>query len=143
MITVEQDIHINAPIDYVFDFISDPANNASWQSGLIRSEMTSDGPIDVGSTFVYVQKFMGREMNNETVVSVWDPPNSQGFKTTSGPVDFEAVTSLQEMGGGTHLTTRIEGEAGGFFKVAEGMVAKQLESTIGNDLASLKALLEG
>jgi hypothetical protein len=41
------------------------------------------------------------------------------------------------------VTVAIEGEAGGFFKVAEGMVANQLEKSVQSDLENLKAIMEG
>jgi uncharacterized membrane protein len=143
MITIEKSIHINRPVADVFAYVADIANDAKWQVDLIRSEQTSPGPLGIGTTGLYVQKFMGREMKNETVVTAYEPPKRHGFKTTSGPVKFEAETTFEDMGGGTHLTISIKGEPGGFFKVAEGLLAKELEKSMGRDLAKLKELLEG
>lgn len=143
MIEVKQDVHINKPATEVFDLITDFASSAKWQSGLVRSEQTSSGPMGVGTTAVVVQKFMGKEMSNEMTVTVYEPPKRYGAKTTSGPVQFQFEASLAEMGGGTHVSMHMTGEAGGFFKLAEGMVQKELEKSIAQDLGKLKALLEG
>jgi hypothetical protein len=43
---------------------------------------------------------------------------------------------------GTTYTTRVKGELKGFFKLAEGMVATQLEKSLGEDLQKLKEILE-
>lgn len=142
MIDVKQDIHINKPAAAVFAFISDFANSAKWQTGLVRSEQTSNGPLGVGSTGVIVQKFAGQEMNNEVVITTYEPPKRYGAKTTSGPVKFQFEANLEEMGGGTHLTMHITGEPGGFFKLAEGMLKNELAKSIGNDLEKLKQVLE-
>jgi len=41
------------------------------------------------------------------------------------------------------MTTKVEGEPTGFFKIAEGMVASQLEKSLAEDGQRLKKLLEG
>ena len=142
MITIEKSVHINKPISQVFAFMSDFANDAKWQSDLVRSEKTSDGPIAVGTTGLYVQKLMGQELKNDVVVTVYEAPKRFGMKTTSGPVQFEVQVSLEEMGGGTHLTLNAKGEPGGVFKVAEGLLKKELEKTFERDLEKLKQTLE-
>lgn len=143
MINIEKSIHINKPVAEVFAFMSEFANDAKWQSDLVRSEKTSGGPTAVGTTGLYVQKLMGKEVKNEVVVTEFDPPKRFGMKTTSGPVQFEAIASLEDMGGGTHVTMNAKGEPGGFFKVAEGLLQKELEKTFEKDLAKLKQILEG
>ena len=52
------------------------------------------------------------------------------------------MCTLEEMGGGTHMTVHMEGEPGGFFKVAEGMVKNELNKSLDTDLAKLKQMLE-
>jgi uncharacterized membrane protein len=142
MISVEKNIHINKPAAAVFAFVAEFANDAKWQKDLVRSEKTSDGPIAVGTTGLLVQKFAGQEIKNEVVVTVYDPPKTYAFKTTSGPVQFEGSLSLEEMAGGTHVTMKAKGEPGGFFKLAEGMLQKELEKGFERDLAKLKEILE-
>ena len=142
MISVQKSIHINRPVADVFAYVTDFANDAKWQADLVSSEKTSAGPLAVGTTGRYVQKFMGREMKNDVVVTAYEPSKRHGFKTTSGPVKFEGDIAFEDMGGGTHLTVSFKGEPGGFFKVAEGLIAKELDKTLSRDLAKLKELLE-
>lgn len=143
MINIEKSIHINRPIADVFAFLTDFANDAKWQGDLVRSEKTSPGPMAVGSTGLYVQKVMGKEIKNDVTVTVYEPPERFGMKTTSGPVQFEINASLEEMGGGTHLTMNLNGEPGGFFKLAEGLLKGELEKSLDRDFAKLKGILEG
>jgi uncharacterized protein YndB with AHSA1/START domain len=142
MFTFEKSVFIDRPVEDVFAFASDPANDTQWQD-LELSEMTSDGPVGPGSTFRSVSKFMGREMDITAELIVYDPPNQFSFQTTSGPIQFTAHQTFQSQSSGTLMTLSGEVEVGGFFKVAEGMVAKQAESRMESDLANLKALLEG
>ena len=143
MIKIEKSVHINKPAADVFAFLSEFSNDAKWQSDLVRSEKTSQGPTALGTTGLYVQKLMGQELKNEVVVTVYEPPKRFGMKTTSGPVQFEAIVTLEDMGGGTHVTMNATGEPGGFLKVAEGILQKELDKTFERDLGKLKQILEG
>lgn len=46
---------VPAPASEVLAFISDTRNDPMWCPNVDSAEMTSDGPIDVGSTFRYTQ----------------------------------------------------------------------------------------
>ncbi len=65
-----------------------------------------------------------------------------GFKTLNGPMPFENTTTLEAQGEGTLVTQRAQGEFGGFFKLAEGLVGKQAEKTFEASNHALKLLLE-
>jgi uncharacterized protein YndB with AHSA1/START domain len=143
MISIEKSVQVNRPPAEVFAYATDVTKNAEWSADIVRAEQTSAGPVGVGTTSVLVQKVMGKEMQNGTEVTVYDPPHRFGFKTTSGPVQFEGTQTFEEVQGGTRLTFSIKGEPGGFFKVAEGLLAKELEKRFERDLKSLKARLEG
>jgi hypothetical protein len=51
-------------------------------------------------------------------------------------------TSFESMGKSTKMVTDMQAEVGGFFKVAEGMVAKQMKDQVVTDEQVLKGLLE-
>jgi len=143
MINIEKSVHINKPVAEVFAFVTAFSNDAKWQSDLVRSEQTSPGPLGVGSTGLYVQKFMGQELKSQVEVTEFESPKRMGAKTTSGPVQYEYLMAFEDMGGGTHLTMTFKGEPGGLFKVAEGLVKGELDKSLGRDLAKLKHVLEG
>lgn len=143
MYKFEKSIYINRPQQEVFDYIADPANDAAWQGSSEGSEWTSEGPAGVGSTLRSVNKFMGRKIEGISEVTAWDPPNRYAQKTVGGPVPFELEVLFAPKDSGTQLTITGEAELGGFFKLAEGLVGKQLEKQIDSDLQALKLLLEG
>jgi hypothetical protein len=49
---------------------------------------------------------------------------------------------LEPKEGGTQLTVHSGGEFGGFFKIAEGLVVKQLGKMVDTNFDNLKKLLE-
>jgi len=135
-------IFINRPVQEVFDFVTNPANNAQWQSGTESAEWTSDGPPGVGSTIKAVANLLGRKIEVELKVTGWDPPNQWSLKNIGGPIPLEATSKFEAQGDGTLLTETGQAEIGGFFKLAEGLVGKQLEKQFEADNAALKLLLE-
>jgi len=84
---------------------------------------------------------MGRKIESTSEVTVYDPPNKYGLKTLGGLVPFEFTMTLEPEGGGTRLTMEGQAEVGGFFKVAEGLVRRQLEKQLEADFAGQKRVL--
>jgi carbon monoxide dehydrogenase subunit G len=142
MITIDKSIFINRPLQEVFEFMSNPVNDAQWQSSTDSAEWTSEGPPRVGSTIRQVGRFMGRDTSGTGEVTSWDPPNGFGVKSLSGPFPFESTTKFESNEDGTKLTISAQAEVGGFFKIAEGLVTRQAEKQFDADLESLKTLLE-
>lgn len=142
MYTIESSVYINRPPQEVFDYLADPTNQPEWQDGVESAEWTSEGPPGVGATMKTVTKFLGRKIEAELEITSWDPPRQMGFKALNGPIPFENTTILKAQGDGTLVTQHAEGEFGGFFKLAEGMVGKQAEKTFDTSHAALKLLLE-
>ena len=142
MITFEKSIFINRPQQEVFDFLTDPTNDSKWRDSAVSSEWVTEEPVGVGSKLRSVDKFLGRNLESTAEITTWDPPSTYGQKTLSGPVPFAFTISLEAQGGGTRLTMNVQAEFGGFFKMAEGLVGKQLEKQIETDFNGLKRVLE-
>jgi carbon monoxide dehydrogenase subunit G len=142
MFTFEKSIFINRPPQEVWDFMSDPANDTEWRDSAVSSEWASEGPPGVGSTLSSVDKLLGRKMESTSEITAWDPPNRYGQKADSGPFPFELTVKFEAKDEGTQLTLSGNGEPGGFFKIAEGLVRKQLEKQFDTDLNGLKRVLE-
>ena len=143
MFTFEKSVVIDRPVEEVFAFMTNPDNDVLWREGVVLSEFTSDGPMGVGSTMRQVSKFMGREMDTTLEVTVYDPPYQVCVESVSGSMSFEACWNYEDHDGGTFMTFSGEADVGGFFKVAEGMVARQAKKQMDTDHANLKAVLEG
>jgi hypothetical protein len=76
-------------------------------------------------------------------VTVFEPNKRFMQKVISGPIPFEIIETFDPDVNGTKLTVLTHGEPGGFFKLAAGMVQKQLESQLQSDIERLKNVLEG
>ena len=142
MFTFEKSLFINRPQQEVFDFLSNPANDAQWQGSTESAEWTSEGPPGVGSTQRSVIKLLGRKIDSSLEVTTWNPPRQLGFKVVSGPIPFEGTIKLESQENGTQVTQTVHAEPGGFFKIAEGLAIKRVKKTIETDVQTLKRLLE-
>ena len=139
MVRIELTVHVRRPRAEVFAYLADPGNLPEWQSGAV--EATADGPIAVGTKISEVHKFLGRRIESTFEVTEFEPHSKFSLQTLSGPMMLQVHYALTE-GDGTVLTFVLEGEPGGFFKLAEPLVTRQAERQFKSDLETLKDLLE-
>ncbi len=143
MIKVEHSTVINRPLNEVFDFVVDPSKEPEWQDGVIEAGFSPGSAPGVGAEVFEKRKFMGREMVSKFQVTQYEANKIFVGKVTEGPVKFEVSQTFEAVDGGTKVSISIQGEPGGFFKLAEGMVKKQLQSQLASDFERAKKMLEG
>ncbi len=64
---------IRRPADEVAAFFFDASNNPKWQNGMVSCEWISGPPIAIGSTYVQLARFMGRDVRSTFVVTGYEP----------------------------------------------------------------------
>ena len=141
MIKVEKSVVINKPVEEVFNYYVAEGNATEWQAGVV--DVIDDGPRNtVGSRYTEVRKFMGQEMRSTVELTEFVPNARYAGKVLKGPVPYEFNVTFESVDGGTRVTTCVDGEPKGFFKIAESMVASQLEKSLTEDGQKLKELME-
>jgi len=141
MIKVEKSVVILKPVEEVFNYITAEGNYTTWQAG-VADVIDADARNTVGAQFTEVRKFMGQEMRTTLQIISFEPNAKWAAKVVKGPVPYEVTVTCEASNGGTKFTTSIEGEPKGFFKIAESLVAGQLEKSITEDELKLKEILE-
>ncbi len=142
MIKLEHTVDINRPVEEVFSFITNHENDAQWRAGLVESKRTSEGPVGVGSTGTDVLQFLGRRIESSYELTEFEENRKLGFKTTSGPIPMEGGYTMESAGGGTKVAFTIQGDSGGFFRLAEPILARMVKRQVVSDFGNLKDLLE-
>lgn len=142
MATVEVSTVINRPVEEVFAFAGNVENNPQWQSSVSEARVTSEGPVGVGTTYRYVAQLLGRQIDTDGEITEYDPNGKYSFRSASGPFPIEGALTCEAAEGGTKVTLRLEAEIGGFFKMAEPLVARMIKRQFEADMANLKDLLE-
>ncbi|NIS83498.1 MAG: hypothetical protein GTO14_25620 [Anaerolineales bacterium] len=142
MIKIEHSVVINRPVEEVFAFLEDSQNDPKWQAGVLEVEQTSEGAIEVGTTFREVRKFLGRRLESTYEISEYELNKKFAFKATSGPIPYSISTTFEPAAGGTKVSVLGEAEVGGFFKLGEAVVSRTFANALEADFDSLKAIME-
>jgi uncharacterized protein YndB with AHSA1/START domain len=133
---------INRPVEDVFAAIVDLEKMPVWSTGLTEVRQTSPGLLGVGSTVVYVGRFLGRSFESPSEYTEYIPNKRIVTKTTSGPFHLEITTTVEPVDGGTKVTDHYRGETRGFFRVAEPIAVRLAKRQFENDSENLKTLME-
>jgi uncharacterized protein YndB with AHSA1/START domain len=142
VVTIEFSTDIDRPLEEVFAWLTDPDRLPQWQSSAVEVRQQSDGPVGVGTRFKEVRRMLGRRLESEVEVTVYEQPRRFAVRSQSGPVPFEADQTLEPTEAGTRVHFRGKGEPGGFFKLAEPLVARAVERQFRSDFETLKDILE-
>ena len=141
MIRIQASVTVNRPLEEVFRFMTDNQNALQWQSGLLEARVTND-VVGIGKTWVDVVQVLGRRIEIASELTEYEPLRRIGFRSTSGPIPLEGSYLYEPDGEGTKVTFTLQGEAGGFFRLAEPIVARLTQRQWETNLANLKDLLE-
>lgn len=142
MARAEVSTTIKRPVEDVWAMISNVENHPKWSSFALEAKQTSPGPIGVGTTARVVGKFLGRRIESESVITEFEPNRKYSWEDKSGPFPLKGSTTLEQIEARTRVNATLEGEPGGFFKLAEPLVVAMAKRSFQGDLDNLKALME-
>ena len=140
----QHQVQIDSPVSRVFEYMDDVAREPEWQPGIKEAHKDPPGDTAVGTRKRYVSEFMGRQVENTYVTTVFDRDERVVYETTPESVLRARVElTFDDMGSGTRVTMAVEGKAAGALKfipkgILEGVFRKELEGS----LALLKKALE-
>ena len=142
MARIEDSIQVKCPVDKVFAYTTDAKNWPKWQSFLPEAQQTSQGPVNIGTTFKGVSRMMGRSMKWTAVATEYESNKKWGKKIASGDVAIEEHMTYSPVEGGTTFTIVYNMKAGGFLKLLLPMMAGSLRKETKKSLGNLKRILE-
>lgn len=144
MLHVEESVEINRPVEEVFDYVSNVENFPEWAGPPIEAHKEKSGPIREGDGFTMTTKFLGRRFETPYAVTSYEPNRRLSYQGTGGPIPNQEWTYTFEETptGGTRYTQVVEGEPGGFFRLAGPLLKAALSRQFRADLGTLKDMLE-
>jgi uncharacterized protein YndB with AHSA1/START domain len=142
MFTVIETVFIARPPREVFDYLTDGRNRPQWDATVISEEVTSEGPVGVGSTIYTRMRAMGREVDFHWLVTAFDPPTRMAIVSTEGMLPTSTILDFAASGAGCTATATIEGDPPGMLRIVEPMIAGGVRSTLAEGLARAKVVLE-
>jgi uncharacterized membrane protein len=142
MVTYRKTITIDKPIPEVFDYISDLEKVPQWQSALAEVERITKSPLGVGSLYKSERKFLGRKLEAEIELIVYELNKRIVFRSISGSTPFEQSYVFEITPQGTRLTTLLELHTTGLMVLAEPLIASSVRREMEVDFGRLKDMLE-
>ena len=132
-------IEIGRPEEEVFAYLAEPKNNPGWESQVEVMELTSEGPMGVGSKGRRVER--GDEYGWE--VTEWMPNEMAAMKYESDKFIGHSEWRTEPTDRGTRLTYRFVGTAKNpFFKLLMPFMMPMFKRQIKKDYQKLKGILE-
>jgi len=141
-IDVKPSVLIRRPRAEVAAVMFDPANDARWTTGVVECRPLTPGRLRPGSRVERVTRFLGRRFSYVYEATAADGDASVGLKVDQ-PFPMRIQYELQDAPGGTLASIRAQGDASGFFRLAEPLLARMVARNIGKDLEKLRELVEG
>jgi len=142
MLKIEISTVINRPVEEVFAVASNPETYRKWSPGLIEVKRISEGPIGVGTTWRLVREALGQRLEAALELTEYEPNRKFTLDSKARPFPGEARWSFDAVEGGTRVSVVVQAEPGGFFKLAEPLLASMVKRQFEADLANLKDLME-
>jgi carbon monoxide dehydrogenase subunit G len=142
MAEYEQSVWIDRPVEEVFEFASNPEKEPLWNTGMVESEIVSEGPMGVGTRVRSVNRVLGRNAESTWEVTEYEVNRRKAVKSTSGPMPFRSASVFESVEGGTKLTFSMKAEARGISKVIAPVIVRMLKGQTEKSFANLKEVLE-
>lgn len=127
----------------VFAFVTDMANNTTWQNGMRSCRWTSEPPIGVGSTYDQVASFLGREIVTSFEVAEHDPPTMMRIVSTKSTFPLDITRTVTPRGDDAcSVEALVRGEPTGPMGWVAPLMRPMVARSVNGDYRRLKTLLE-
>jgi Polyketide cyclase / dehydrase and lipid transport len=142
MIEFDTTVRIGRAPGQVFSVLADfETYLARWAKGPIAAART-DGDGGAGSHYTITARVGPATVRSPYEVTGYEPPSRLAGNGVAGPVRFHEEYRLTGDGAATILTQSIRAIPRGPFRLAPGLLRRQLHGLIASDLGRLKDLVE-
>lgn len=143
-VDVRTETIIDRPVRVVAAYATDPTNAPEWYANIDSVELQTAPPLTIGSTAVFVARFLGRRLEYTYIVVELVPDERLVMRTADGPFPMETTYTWTPAGtDSTLMTLRNRGEPAGFSKIPAPVMQSAMRRANEKDLAKIKEILEG
>ena len=133
---------INRPIQEVFAFVTDHANDKYWKPFVTESRKISEGSIGVGTRFEIVTVAWGHRRSGEVEILEYEPDHMFAYRGHDRYFPFVGQLMFSTTSSGTHLRGYVEFQAQGLWKLFAPFMLMFFRSQTKRTFARLKQILE-
>ena len=137
----ENSVVISQPVDQVFEYVTNLRNNAKWQTDILEFEMTSKNHFGLGTTYRCLNRFMGKPLESEGVITDFAPGEACCIRITTGSFTGECRMFFEAVDDGTKFTTSGDLDVR-YFKMLKLIAKRKINQQIKKDMLKLKYILE-
>lgn len=131
-------VTIKRPREEVWNYLTDFAHAAEWMKGVDSMNQTSDGPLGVGTRFV----FRARGADHVTEVTAYEPLQQISLTSTQGGITATYDYLLKDIGEDTELILNARCEASGLWRLVHPLVVYAMKRSDAPQVQNVKAALE-
>jgi len=84
MAKLEVSVVIKRPVEEVFSFTNDSADDTKWSSGLVEVNQVSEGPVGVGTIKREVNRILVKRIENTYEITEYEPNKKYSCKKHLG-----------------------------------------------------------
>ena len=140
----ESTITVAKPPAELFPWLVDADKVPRWMTGLEVYEPLEPGPLGVGSRIRQELSVSGQQLRFELEVARLDPPHAAVLRFEGSGFKAANEYLVTAAGSASNVTWVISGDTTSFkARLIAPMVQAKLQEKLDNDLARLRALLEG
>ena len=141
MASYRASVETSLPIQEAFAYLSDFANAAEWDPGVVQAQRLDQGQIGEGSRFRLVARFMGRDNELIYTITEFSAPDVVRFRGESPTVISDDRLSFETIAGGTRLTYDAQLTLKGALRLADPLLALAFKPVGDRALAGLRGRL--
>jgi carbon monoxide dehydrogenase subunit G len=140
---VSESVDINHPAKTVYQSVTDISQSTMWRPHVSIMDFSGE-PLEVGTTFSEVTKFMGRDMVVNFEVAVFEAGRYCEMKMDGGVVTGNTTWDIRPASADSSTATlSFDGQVSGWIVgLASGLLRNQARKDMQRDLANLKSILE-
>jgi uncharacterized protein YndB with AHSA1/START domain len=114
MISMEHSVVIDRPVEEVFAFVADQANEPKWHKDVLEAHPQQ--PLEPGATVKWLVRFMGK--NNYVVeVTAFEPHRRIELTTRQGPLKPTLTHTFEPTDGATRYQRHVQIPLDGMFRL--------------------------
>jgi carbon monoxide dehydrogenase subunit G len=136
------EISISRPADEVAAYMFDPSNDPKWIGGISEAEQLGAAPLRIGSRVRRRASFLGRRIDYIMEIVAFEPGRRLAMHAVEAPMPMDVTYEVETAPDGARARVRVEGDAGGLYRVAGPVISAQVARSIGGDVRRLKKILE-
>ena len=140
---IKGSVDIQRPVEEVFEYMNEPKNNLEWETGVLEMELTSEGPLGVGSRGRRVENYgMGTD-ESTWVITKHEPNKFIAMDYESDKFIGDGGYDIEPIDGGTRVHYRFAGTPKNpFFRLLMPLMMPMVKGQARRGYGNLKRVLE-